>query len=119
MKPYKSSLINALFLIGLGSWSYFSSDARPVTALIPVIVGVILLGLNKGIKAENKVVAHIAVLLTLVILIGLIKPLTGAIERSSTMGIVRVSLMIATTAFALVTFIRSFIEVRKNRKLNE
>ena len=41
----------------------------------------------------------------------------GAIERGSNIGVARVSIMLLSTAIALVTFIRSFIEVRKKRKL--
>lgn len=119
MKPYIASLINAIILIGLGSWSYFNLEARPLTALIPVIIGVVLLLLNPGIKKENKIVAHIAVLLTLGMLIGLIKPLMGAIGIKSIIEIIKILLMMLSTAFALSTFIRSFMEVRKNRKAEE
>ncbi|HAF28775.1 MAG TPA: hypothetical protein DCG75_06980 [Bacteroidales bacterium] len=115
MKPHISSLINAIVLILLGVWSYFSSEVRPVTALIPVFVGIILLGLNPGIKKENKVIAHIAVVLTILVLIGLVKPLIGAIGRESSMGIVRVILMMVFTVYALITFIQSFIAARKNK----
>lgn len=115
MKPHISSLINAIVLILLGVWSYFSSEARPVTALIPVFVGIILLGLNPGIKKENKVIAHIAIVLTLLVLIGLFKPLIGAVGRDSTIGVVRVVLMMLFTVYALITFIQSFIAARKNK----
>jgi len=115
MKPHVSNLINAIILILLGSWSYFGSDPRSVTALIPVFVGIILLLLNKGIKKENRVIAHIAVILTFLIFIGLYKPLLGAMERESTLGIVRVVLMLLFSLYALVTFIQSFVLVRKNK----
>ncbi|WP_108868790.1 hypothetical protein [Aquimarina aquimarini] len=115
MKPYIASLLNALVLISLGAWSYFSSESPSITALIPVIIGVILLFLNKGIKKENKVIAHIAVLLTLVILIGLYKPFMGAIHRESTIGVVRVSIMILFTLIAFLSFIKSFINARKSK----
>lgn len=115
MKPHVSSLINAFILILLGSWSYYGSDTRSVTALIPVFVGIVLLFLNNGIKKENKVIAHVAVLLSLLVLIGLFKPLIGAIDRESTLGIVRVALMQLFTLYALITFIQSFIRARKNK----
>lgn len=115
MKPYVSSFINALALILLGSWSYFGSDTRSVTALIPVFVGIILLILNSGIKKENKIIAHIAVVLTLLVFIGLFKPLSGAISRESTISIVRIMLMILFSVYALITFVQSFIQARKNK----
>ena len=63
MKAYTVSLINSLVLVTMGLWGYFESDSRPITALIPVIVGIILVVINNGVKKENKIIAHIAVLL--------------------------------------------------------
>tara|TARA_X000001036_G_C20633546_1_gene788159 strand:+ start:1241 stop:1543 length:303 start_codon:yes stop_codon:yes gene_type:complete len=99
----------------MGLWGYFESDSRPITALIPVIVGVILVAINNGVKKENKVIAHIAVLLTLIIIIGLVKPLLGSLERENITGIIRVSLMILSSLWAMITFIKSFIAARKSR----
>ena len=111
MKAHVVSLINAISLIALGTWSYLSSQAY--TALIPVVFGVILLGLNHGVKKENKILAHLAVLFTALILFGLFKPLTGQIDKGSTLGILRVGLMMATTVWALVAFVQSFISARR------
>ena len=115
MKAHTASLYNAIALIGFSSWGYFSSDTPSVTALIPAFVGIVLLALNKGVKTQNKVVAHIAVLLTLVILFGLIKPLMGAFGRSDSMAIARVAIMLVSTVIALVAFIKNFKEARKNK----
>ena len=115
MKAHTASLINAVLLIGLSAWGYLASDTPSVTALIPAIIGVILLALNKGVKAENKLIAHIAVVLTLLILIGLIKPLQGAMGREDSMAIMRVVVMIASTIFAMIFFVKSFIDAKKNR----
>ena len=115
MKAHTVSLINSLILITMGLWGYFESDSRPITALIPVIVGVILVAINNGVKKENKVIAHIAVLLTLIIIIGLVKPLLGSLERENITGTIRVSLMILSSLWAMITFIKSFIAARKSR----
>ena len=115
MKAHTASLINAVLLIGLSAWGYLASDTPSVTALIPAIIGVILLALNKGVKAENKLIAHIAVVLTLLILVGLIKPLQGAMGREDSMAIMRVVIMIASTVFAMIFFVKSFIDAKKNR----
>ncbi len=117
MKPHIVSLLNAIVLISLGAWGYFGSDSPSVTALIPVAIGVVLLCLNQGLKKENKVITHIVVLLTFIIIIGLFKPLMGAIDRDSTISILRVSVMMLFSVFALITFIRNFINVRKLRKI--
>jgi len=115
MKAHTASLVNAIILVVLGAWGYFSSDTPSMTALIPVIFGVIILALNKGIKNENKVIAHIAVFLTLIILVGLSMPLIGAIERSDIAAVIRILVMILSTLLAIVFFVKSFIEARKSK----
>jgi protein-S-isoprenylcysteine O-methyltransferase Ste14 len=115
MKANTVSLINSLVLVSMGLWGYFESDSRPITALIPVIVGVILLLINNGVKKENKIAAHVAVLLTLLIIIGLVKPFLGTLDRGNITGILRVSLMILSSLWAMITFIQSFISARKSK----
>ena len=113
MKAYIASLINAAALITLSLWGYFSSETPSLTALIPTGIGIVILILNKGVKNENKVIAHIVVTLTLVVLIGLIKPLLGALDRNDTLAIIRVTTMILTTVMAMAFFVKSFIDARK------
>ena len=115
MKAHVVSLIHAVALIGLGGYGYLSSDTPSVTALIPVVFGVLLLAMNNGVKKENKVIAHIAVLLTLLIIIGLIKPLTGAMGRGDSAAVARVATMLMLGVLAMVSFVRSFIAARKAR----
>ena len=115
MKANTVSLINSIVLISMGLWGYFESDSRPITALIPVIVGAILLLINSGVKKENKIAAHVAVLLTLLIIIGLVKPLLGTLDRGNTVGILRVSAMVISSLWAMIIFIKSFISARKSR----
>jgi hypothetical protein len=102
----------------LSLWGYFSSDTPSVTALIPAIIGFILLLCNKGVKRENKVIAHVAVLLTLIVLFGLIKPLMGALDRNDNAAAARVLVMVVTTIFAIISFVKSFIDARKKRTQN-
>ena len=115
MKASISSLLNAIILISIGLWGYFESESKAITALIPVIIGIILLLVNKGVKNENKALAHVAVLLTFLILLGLIKPLLGAFERENAYAIIRVLLMIISSLWAMISFIKSFISARKNK----
>jgi hypothetical protein len=118
MKAHTASLINALILIGFGLWAYQGSETPSQTALIPVGFGVVILALYKGVKAENKIVAHIAVLLTLLILGGLVKPLLGALDRHDGLAVMRVAVMIVSTVVALFFFIKSFRDVRRARAKN-
>ena len=76
MNASKANLINSISLITLGLWGFFEAFAevewKAATALIPVVFGLILFFCNKGIKNQNKMIAHIAVLLTLLILFALL-----------------------------------------------
>jgi len=113
MKAHTTSLINAIVLVAMGAWGYFVTSAP--TALIPVFFGILLLGLNRGVKRENKVIAHIAVLLTLLIIPGLAKPFSSALGDGDTLGMIRVGLMLVTSIIALIFFIKSFIDAKKAR----
>ena len=115
MKSYVASLINAIILIIFGAWGYFSPGVTSMTALIPVASGVILLFLNRGIRNGNKLVGHIAVVVTLLALFGLTKPLLGSIDREAVLGILRVSVMMLSTLFALTIFFKEFFEVRSKK----
>lgn len=115
LKPYQFSLINSISLIVLGGYGYLTSSSPSITALIPVIFGIAILSMNPGIKKDNKIIAHIAVLLTFIILLGLIMPLIGAVQRSDVGALVRVSTMLVTTVFAMIGFIQSFKKARQNK----
>ena len=115
MKTYFISLINALILITFGLWGYFGSESASLTALIPVAVGVLLILVNPGLRKEKKLESHIAVILTFLVLLGLIKPLLGALERYDTLAISRVAVMIFFTIIALFYFVRSFIAARRKK----
>ena len=87
MKTSQANLINALTLIIMPIWAYLTYEAtvdkpnQSVTAFIPLFLGVILLLCNKGVKNENKTIAHIAVVITLIAILGNVtKPLISAIE---------------------------------------
>ncbi len=113
MKAYKISLIHALSLFVLGAWGYLGSESPSPTALIPVIFGIAIIALNRGLKKENKAAAHVVVILTVLVLGGLIKPLTGGLERGDGLAIARVSVMLILSVLALIAFVKSFIDARK------
>ena len=111
MKTEQANLLNSLTLITLGLWGYF--DVSSPTALIPVFFGVILFLCNRGVKNENKVIAHIAVLLTLLLLIALVGMRLPKSLDTGGIGLYRVLGMILTSTIAMVSFVRSFIANRK------
>ena len=122
MKTEQSNLLNSLTLITVGLWGYFdvSDYALSVitsfehwTALIPVVFGFVLLLCHKGVKNNSKLVAHIAVVVTLLIFIALVgKRLPISIEQGGA-GLFRVIAMSLTSFLAMITFVKSFISNRK------
>jgi hypothetical protein len=124
MTAQKMNLINALTLVIVGLWGYFDVSNYMLTtivsfehwtALIPVFCGVILLLCHKGIHNNSKVIAHVAVVVTLLILIALVgKRLPISIEQGGA-GLFRVLAMSLSSLIALITFIRNFIENRSEK----
>ena len=122
MKTYQANLINSIALILMPLWAYLTYEGtlekpnQSITALIPLFLGVILFLCNNGVKKENKVIAHIAVVVTLIALLGLFMPLKAAIAEDRTLSVVRVAIMLLTGMLAMITFIRSFIANRKGKQ---
>ncbi len=116
MKKHIFNLINSIVLIVLGLWGYWGSPSPSLTALIPVVIGLALLLLHRGVRAEKKIPAHVAVVLTILVLGGLVKPLLGAIGRDDAAAIARVVAMMVTSVLALAGFVCSFIEARRGRR---
>tara|TARA_B100001250_G_C19732844_1_gene759341 strand:+ start:661 stop:1026 length:366 start_codon:yes stop_codon:yes gene_type:complete len=120
MNPHKSNFLNSLVLIVFGAWGaspfLFSGGINgSLTSLIPFVFGIILLSLGSGLKKENKTIAHLVVLFTLMIFVSLFMPLKGAFDRSDTMATIRILIMLLTSFLALRTFIQSFIKAREKK----
>tara|TARA_A100000164_G_scaffold311378_1_gene289343 strand:+ start:444 stop:800 length:357 start_codon:yes stop_codon:yes gene_type:complete len=116
MKPENANLINGLSLTLFGIWGYFESLS--ITAFIPVLFGAILLSCYYGIKNNNKIIAHIVVVLTFLILFALVFKRLPNAYSSGGMGLFRSIAMIFTSIFALIFFIKNFIDNRKVKKIN-
>ena len=69
--PHKVNYYYALLLIFMGTFGLFSRYSVEgdwqITSLIPAFFGIVLLPLTKGIKNENRVIAHIAVVFTMLL----------------------------------------------------
>ena len=111
MEASKANLINSITLITIGGWGYFSGSS--MTALIPVMFGVVLLLCNNGVKRENILIAHLTVRATIICVLGLFMPINCALDRGDNLGIIRVSIMTITWATAVVSFVQSFIKARR------
>ena len=113
MKASKANLINSFSLIVFGVWGYI--DSSSITSLIPVMIGGPLLICTTGIEKGNKIVSHLAVFATLIILVALIgMRLPKSIDQGG-VGLFRVIAMISTSLLAMVAFVRSFIKNRKSK----
>jgi len=68
-----------------------------------------------SLRRENKVVAHIVVLLTIILTVALIVPLRGALNRDDLFAALRIGIMLAGCVVAMVAYFRSFIEARRGK----
>lgn len=116
MTPYLANRINAMVLILCSLWAYLIPEFSYWTGLIPAGFGVALLLCSPGVKVENKVIAHIAVVLTLIIFLLLMVPFFTALREGNPMSAFRVTLMLATCVLAMIAFIKSFRDARRRRE---
>jgi hypothetical protein len=118
MKAAQANLLNAIVLIAAGLYGYFMlltpEGTHAITALIPAAFGLIFLVLQKGVATENKIIAHVVVVLTLVLLI----ICTMRFFKIDDWGAKKYLFLacIVSNAVALLAFIGSFIAARKNRQ---
>lgn len=117
MKPASANLLNAFILIAAGFYGYAmvpkADGAFQLEALIPAGFGVLLLILYTTMAAGNRVVSHIAVMITLVLLIAAIWKFAGSAEWNPRKYIILI--IIISNAIAMLFFILSFINARKNK----
>lgn len=119
MKPYLATAILSVILVAMSAWGYLGSETPSFTALIPAGFGVVLALCIPGVKKENKIAAHVAVVLVLVLILALFMPLKGAIGRGDTLAIVRVAVMLLAAIGTFVTYILSFVQARRDRAASE
>ncbi len=116
MTPHLATALLSAVLLAMSSWAYLGSDTPSLTALIPAGFGLALLACYPGVKRESKVVAHIAVLLTVILTLALLMPFRGAIRRGDPGAMVRVGAMIAAAVMAIASYVRSFRAARRAQK---
>lgn len=120
MTPFKANLLNGIVLLIVGIVGYLSisngstSEFSPTVFIAPAF-GLLFILLTPGFKKENKIVAHLVVLLTFLLgamlLIMYIKRLsTGSAFADP--GMMRFLIMIISCFTAMVVFVGSF---KKNR----
>jgi exosortase/archaeosortase len=118
MKATQANLLNAIVLLVAGLYGYFMiltpEGNRAITALIPAVFGLLFLVFQKGVAAENKIIGHVVVVLTFLLLI----ICSMRFLKIEDWGAKKYLFLacIASNIIALVAFIGSFITARKNRK---
>jgi len=115
MKVYLICTMNSFILILFGLFGYLGSETPSPADLIPVFAGSLLLSLINGIKSRSKSIIHFSVILTFLIIIALIKPLTRSINLSDSGAIARDLAMMISCAITLFYFINSLIALRKGK----
>ncbi|MEM6375651.1 MAG: hypothetical protein AAF686_05380 [Pseudomonadota bacterium] len=112
-----ANLLNSITLIALSIWGFVEIGMSSGTALIPGAAGIMLLVCQKGVKEENKIIAHIAVLVTLLIFLALLVPLSSALGDvyQEPLALLRLVVMMLTCVLAIIAFIRSFKAARRAR----
>ena len=120
MKAATANLLNAIVLIAAGLYGYFliltPEGTRAPTALIPAAFGLLFLIFQKGVASSNKIISHVVVVLTLLLLIICIMRFVKIEEWGAKKYLFLACVL--SNAVALVAFIGSFIEARKNRKIS-
>jgi uncharacterized membrane protein len=116
MKPHEATFVLGFILIVFSLWGYFSADSPSYTALIPAAAGVLLIAFTAGMKKESKTISHLAVGITILVLIALFMPLKGAIQREDGEAIFRVIVMMVMALVTVIIYIKSFVDARKRQK---
>jgi len=118
MKPVTVNLVNAIVLIAAGLYGYFGvksdSGAPSLTALIPAGFGVLFILLGLFWAKAPKVVSHIVVVLTL-LLLGMCISRFIKLDAWDDKKYIFLA-CILSNGIALVVFIKSFIDARRSRK---
>ena len=116
MNSKNANIINSASLIIMGIWVFF--EVSSVTAFIPSIFGVLIFTcylISRKNQKLNIIFSHIAVLLTILILVALISTrLPKSIDEGG-WGLLRLLVMLGTSSFSITMFIKSFIEARQNK----
>jgi hypothetical protein len=123
MKPNKANSIYSTTLILVGTWGYLTHYInKPIVepfVLTPVFVGLFMLLFNYWIKQEKKFAIAIVAFSTLCFLpILTYFPLFDAIEHKDIFGIVRVSIQIIIGMYAMVYYVKWFLEWDENNNIN-
>ncbi len=118
MKAATANILNAIVLIAAGLYGYFGiltpEGTHAPTALIPAAFGLLFLILQKGVASSNKIVSHVVVVLTFLLLIICVSRFIKIPDWGPKKYLFLAC--IVSNIIAMAAFISSFITARKARK---
>jgi len=115
MKVYMISMMNAFILMIIGLWGFWGSETPSPTALIPVFFGALLLSFVQKLRFGSKYYMRLSLILTALILIALIKPLIGSIDRANSAAIYRIVIMMVSCMTTVGFFVSKLMKPRNKR----
>jgi hypothetical protein len=110
-------MTNAFILMVTGLWGYLGSETPSPTALIPVFAGALLLSFIQKLRFGSKAYARFSLISTALILVALIKPLTGALTRADSAAVYRIGFMMVSCAITVGFFVRSSYRKKRRAKI--
>jgi len=110
MNAHKANLINVVTLMVVSTWGYIQSLTPSIIDLLPLLVGVVLLSLNNGIKFGLNAQINAAAVITGFVFVGLAKAGNTALENVDHEEIIRYGLMALTSLFSLIFFIYGYFQ---------
>ena len=109
MSPQRANLINSLVLLIIGLWGFGASGWGSTTALIAPSFGVLFLILMPFFNKGNKTVIYAVMVLTLILMIALLRPLTREMGQNDYQGVLRVATMMFSCITTTVVYYRNFL----------
>lgn len=118
-KQHIVNAVNAMILIIIGLFLYFSNEVTLLSDLIAPIVGIILLSSSSGLKSGNKHIGHLVAAITLIFAIACIIHFFLWLDspdeiirnqRLFSNGIMSLSNLLATTYY-----VKRFIWIKRNK----
>ena len=107
--PYIINTINALVLLAAGLTGYFANPAKPPTALIAPLFGLLLLACTYHLRRHNRFVFHTVTALTLLVgmlVVWRIDPEAFAWSRRDNLLLLMGLSCFVAVSFYIGTFIR-------------
>ena len=84
---------------------------------MPAAIGIGLLLCYQGVKKENKVIAHMAVILTVIAFVALFLKLPSILNVDDFARIARFIILEFSAALALIFFVKNFRDARMARNI--